>query len=91
MIATSGKKRKKHGGTCAQLAFPFDSHAPRLSGQRLRILERLRRGPATNRELNAICLRFGSRLMELRDLGHQIRTIPIGHGVFQYELLEPSL
>jgi hypothetical protein len=73
-----------------QLAFAFDSHAPRLSGQRLKILERLRRGPATNRELNEIGLGFARRLMELRELGHQIRTIPVGRGLFRYELVEAT-
>jgi hypothetical protein len=44
----------------------------RFTGQCLAILTRLRRGSATNGELNAISPRFGARLKELRDGGINI-------------------
>ena len=40
--------------------------------QKERILARLRKGPATNRELNDIAFRYSARLAELRDEGHAI-------------------
>lgn len=56
-----------------------------------RILARLRRGPATNVELNAVCFRYGARIHELRrELRRTgldiVRTARIG-GVFTYALL----
>ena len=40
--------------------------------QRDRILARLRRGPATNADLNEIAFRYSARIAELRDRGHVI-------------------
>ena len=40
--------------------------------QKERILARLRKGPATNRELNEIAFRYSARISELRDEGHNI-------------------
>jgi hypothetical protein len=51
------------------------TQAKRLSSYRQQILARLQRGPATNRELNEICLRYSARIKELRDAGHGIRII----------------
>lgn len=47
----------------------------RLSGQSLRILERLRQGPATNRELAAIGLKYTSRISDLRKAGYDVRVV----------------
>ena len=41
--------------------------------QKDRILARLRRGPAFNRELNDIAFRYSARIAELRNEGHDIR------------------
>ena len=40
--------------------------------QKEHILARLQRGPATNRDLNAIAFRYSARIAELRDEGHAI-------------------
>jgi hypothetical protein len=69
-----------------QMTLEFDTKAPRLTGQRLNILERLREGPATNAELNAICFRYGARIHELRGMGHKIKTVQLKAGVFRFEL-----
>lgn len=71
-----------------QKTLAFDTKSPRLSGQRLKILERLRQGPALNTELNAICFRYGARIHELRADGFNIKTIPEKAGVFRFELTE---
>ncbi len=71
-----------------QTTFQFDTQAPRITGQRLKILERLREGPATNMELNAICFRYGARIHELRGLGFKIKTVQEKAGVFRFELEE---
>jgi len=45
---------------------------PRLINQSLLILERLRRGPATARELVGIALNYRARISDLRAAGHNI-------------------
>ena len=45
--------------------------------QKERILARLQRGPATNRDLNAIAFRYSARIAELRDEGHRITWTPV--------------
>jgi hypothetical protein len=55
---------------------PTDPHVspadhPRLTGQNLAILERLRRGPATNDELIRISRKYTSRTSDLRKAGYQ--------------------
>ena len=45
--------------------------------QKDRILARLRRGPAFNRELNDIAFRYSARIAELRNEGHDIRWSPV--------------
>lgn len=40
--------------------------------QKDRILARLQRGPATNRDLNDIAFRYSARIAELRNEGHRI-------------------
>lgn len=49
-----------------------DEEKPRLRGQCLAILERLRQGPATNRELAAISLKYTGRISDLRRAGYAI-------------------
>ena len=46
--------------------------APRLNAQSLAILERLRTGPATNRDLAAIALNYRARVSDLRGVGYVI-------------------
>ena len=45
--------------------------------QKGRILARLQRGPATNRELNLIAFRYSARIAELRNEGHHITWQPV--------------
>jgi hypothetical protein len=53
----------------------------------LRVLERLRAGPATNGELARIGgLRYGGRIFELRQMGYDIRDARIKGGIFLYTL-----
>lgn len=47
----------------------------RLSGQNLRILKRLQHGPATNRELAQISLKYTSRLSDCKAAGWDIRIV----------------
>jgi hypothetical protein len=49
-----------------------DVAKPRLSRQCRLILERLRRGPATNSELSGIALKYTNRISELRMAGYVI-------------------
>ncbi len=74
-------------------ATPWETHRAdigkelaRLKGSRGRILARLREGPATNAELSTIALRFGARLMELREAGCQIQDECAGGGLWVYTL-----
>ncbi len=48
-----------------------------MATQKERILHRLRRGPATNRDLNEIAFRYSARIAELRDDGHHIDWRPV--------------
>lgn len=45
---------------------------PRVINQSQQILERLRRGPATARELAGIALNYRARISDLRAIGHDI-------------------
>jgi hypothetical protein len=49
--------------------------APRLSAQCAAILDRLKRGPATNQELARIALKYTGRISDLRANGHQIEIV----------------
>ena len=51
--------------------------ATRPLTQKERILARLQRGPATNRDLNAIAFRYSARIAELRAEGHTIAWAPV--------------
>ena len=53
-----------------------------------KVFARLFRGPATNRELSKIALRFGARVYDLREEGYKIMTEPQGEGVVTYRLLD---
>src|SRR5580698_4926077 len=46
----------------------------RLSRQCVAILERLQRGPATNRELSELSLKYTGRISELRQAGYNIKV-----------------
>ena len=61
---------------------------PRLGRQQQAILDRLRKGPATNNELSQIAQRFSARSGELRAAGYDIRRTHDDHerGVYVYEL-----
>jgi len=66
---------------------------PRLSRQSREVLQRLREGPASNRELATIALRFGGRLWDLRKAGCNIATESHNHetGEVWYRLaFEPA-
>ena len=58
--------------------------------QKERILARLRKGPASNRELNDIAFRYSARIAELRDEGHAIawRAVKGRPGLTLYRLDE---
>ena len=61
----------------------------RAPGQRDKILGLLReRGSAGvgNRELNALCFRYGARLFEIRRDGYDVETICEGAGIFRFVL-----
>jgi hypothetical protein len=58
----------------------------RRTSAKARILARLQQGPALNTELNAICYRYGARILELRREGYDIRTEPQHGGLVRYTL-----
>lgn len=58
----------------AQHTSELAHEAARLDSSKARILARLREGPASNVELNAIAFRFGGRIHELRAEGYRIVT-----------------
>lgn len=66
------------------------AEAPRLSRQCRAILERLRRGTATNSELSTISLKYTSRISELREAGYNVRVVERDHvtGRVVYRLVE---
>lgn len=53
--------------------------SPRLSRQCRLILDRLRAGNATNRELSAISLKYTGRVSDLRAAGYKIEVIGRNH------------
>jgi hypothetical protein len=52
-----------------------ESEKPRLANQNAAVLARLKAGPATNRELAMLALKYTSRISDLRAAGHVIRPI----------------
>lgn len=76
---------------------PIDTHLvpaekPRLSRQNQAILERLRRGPATNDELAKLARKYTSRVSDLRAAGYDVRLIDHDRvtGITRYQLFEQS-
>lgn len=72
---------------------PRDPHVhsgerPRLTGQNAAILRRLERGPATNRELAGISLKYTSRISDLRAAGYVVQVVGRDYGTGEtiYEL-----
>jgi len=72
---------------------PRDTHVvkeerPRLAGQNQAILERLQRGPATNKELAQLALKYSSRISDLRAAGYDVVVIDHDRktGAVMYEL-----
>lgn len=67
-----------------------DPARPRLTGQNAAIVERLRQGPATNRELAQIALKYTSRLSDIRDAGYSVNIVANDHatGLVTYQLAE---
>ena len=61
---------------------------PRLKGQSARILERLRQGRASNRELSEIALKYTSRISDIRAAGFTIELVDrdTESGLTWYEL-----
>lgn len=62
------------------------SDVKRLTGQNAAILDRLKKGPATNSELSGIALKYTSRLSDVRAAGFNIIGIPREGGVWVYHL-----
>jgi hypothetical protein len=60
----------------------------RLRGQNAAILDRLRRGPATNAELASISLKYTSRLSDLRSAGFDVRSERVDGGTWIYRVVE---
>jgi hypothetical protein len=48
---------------------------PRISSQCQKILDRLREGVATNRELSALSMKYTSRISDIRASGHTIEVV----------------
>ena len=77
---------------------PFPSRAPwadrpRLSRQCRAILDRLRQGPTSNRDLSGLALKYTGRLSDLRRAGYRIGIHSQNHvtGEVMYVLLgEPD-
>lgn len=67
---------------------PFESQreCKRRMSNRDRVLARLQSGPASNRELNDICFRYGARILELRRDGFHIDTEYGADGFVLYRL-----
>lgn len=64
----------------------------RLDRQTEAIVARLMRGPATNRELASIALKYTSRISDARKLGHRIvcRKVDRASGLTEYRLVTPE-
>lgn len=67
------------------------SDVPRLCAASLRVLDRLKEGPATNRELEQPGCggsRFGGRLFDLRKAGVLWKREHVDGSVWRYELIQ---
>lgn len=74
---------------------PIDTHLvkeekPRLTGQNMRILERLQHGAATNRELVEYGLNYRARISDLRAAGYNVQVVSRDHrtGLTMYEIVK---
>lgn len=67
------------------------AEAPRLSNQCRLILERLKLGNATNRELAELSLKYTGRISDLRAAGYDIKVVERNHetGLNVYVLVVP--
>lgn len=63
-----------------------EEDVPRLTGQNQAILNRLREGPATTMELNAISCKYTSRASDLRKHGIKVKCEKRADGVWVYSL-----
>lgn len=63
-----------------------EEDVPRLTGQNLAILNRLREGPATNVELAEIALKYSGRISDVRAAGYRIKGEKREGGVWVYSL-----
>lgn len=59
---------------------------PRLTGQNLQILQRLKCGPCLNVELAQISLKYTSRVSDLRAAGYEIECQRLDGGKTLYKL-----
>ncbi|MDE1839857.1 MAG: hypothetical protein KGH87_08060 [Thaumarchaeota archaeon] len=59
----------------------------KAEAQTKRIVARLRRGTATNKELSKIALKYTSRISDARNQGHIIVCSRIQGGLTQYKLI----
>jgi len=95
-LVTKGRGRLRRASELVQPSSealpPTDPHVRsiadvvRLTGQNRAILERLRKGPATNGELAAIALKYTSRISDLRQHGCVILCEKQSEGRAEYVL-----
>lgn len=83
-------------GRSAQIRphFADADDTPRLTGQNAQVLDRLRNGPATNRELAAISLKYTGRISDVRDYlkprGYTIVCRKGSGGLNTYEIIKTT-
>lgn len=65
-----------------------EAEKPRLSAQCRAILDRLRKGPATNTELSGIALKYTGRISDLRAAGYEVKIVArdLTSGLVTYKL-----
>ena len=80
---------ERHVKACGPRAEPQGPEIRRQAKASLAILGRLQAGPATGLQLatSGGGLRFGARILELRQAGHNIEAIHKGSGVWEYRLI----
>lgn len=59
----------------------------RLHGHTQQIISRLLQGPASNRELSAISLKYTGRISDARKLGYRIECERLAGGLTEYRLV----
>ncbi len=64
-----------------------DEERPRLAAKCSDVLERLQQGPATGRQLEKICNRYGARLHDLKNAGYPWEKKKIDIGLWLYWLI----